>query len=196
MLCRYMEYGSSNGLSDVLLANFAILMGHVGINPQPVARFMEEAGLIERFPLGYVAVKWAADEKQVVLDRFDQSEPKEPDASRAAWLCFRALLWPARRKSREETLDFVEKWARFSLPEIQRIAVGLEDQLAKIALIGLLERTELYWNGMGAGIPTTNAVIAGSLHQNEVIRRILPAAQPQKTPEVTTPSSTLIPAPA
>ena len=146
--------------------------------------------------MGYVAVKWAANEEQGVLDRFDQSEPKEPDASRAAWLCFCALLWPKRGKSRKETLAFVEEWARSGLPEIQRIAVGLEDQLAKIALIGLLEMTELYWNGMGAGIPTTNAVIAGSLHQNEVIRRILPTAQPQKAPEAATPSSTLIPTPA
>jgi hypothetical protein len=188
MLCRYIEYGNGHGLSDILLSSIALEMGNIGINPQPIARFLEQQNLIERFPLAYFALMWQADEERDVLDQFDRHEAIEPDARRAMWLCLSALLWPARRRSDAETQQFLEQWLERGLPEIRQIAVGLNDELEKCVLANVLPRVRDYWskrmsNDLGS-VPPVVAAIDASIRPDEVVRKIRPEQTPQeKLPE-------------
>ena len=198
MLCRYIDYGSTHGLSDVLLSNFALFASDIGINPSPVARFIEQKGLVDRFPLAYMALMWRADEEREVLDRFDRSEPQSPDARRAIWLCLKALLWPARRKNDKENEAFIQQWSQSSLTEVKQIAVNLDDQLEKIALIVMLESTRNYWSRLGAELGAIAAAVAAIdelLSTNEVVRRIRSQMQLPKPPEPAVPSPALVPPP-
>jgi tetratricopeptide (TPR) repeat protein len=199
---KFVAYGGDHGLSDVLLADAALTLCSSGGDPRAFADYIGQPAF-SRFGLTWLFLKWMANEEREIFDAFQQSEPKDPNADRAAWLCLAALLWPARRGSDDETDQFIKHWLGPVLDEIRNVGVSLPDDPDKCALVDILYVVKRYWSKGGVelhGIDATVAEITRSLADNEVTRKLKAAwqvvaptpstgATPRVAPPVTIPTA-------
>lgn len=169
---QFVEYGADHGLTNSLLSWF--VMTWSADDSRTFADRLRQPKF-DRFRLTWFFLKCMADEGREILDEYQQSEPREPVADRALWLCIGSMLWRARRTTDDETAQFVKNWSGPMLDEICRIGVSIPGDIDKCALVDVLQMAKRFWFRIGVNlieIDKAVAAIAQSLPNNEVIAKI------------------------
>ena len=163
VFAKLIDYGAKNGMSDGFLATFALQSRSFGVDASQLAERMEREGQHQLFPLGFVYLKWLADEEREVHAFYDALAEPPQGVDRATWRCCAALLIPSRRLPAETTAGAIRDWLETAPTAILADLEGaptlhnflLAHQLSRIH--GYLGQNEIPMDSLAAAVGVLEA---------------------------------------